>query len=47
VELWGGLTWKVPFWPPLLYLGYRLLRYSVFHLGRWRKALMMRTAASS
>jgi hypothetical protein len=35
VSLWPGRQASVPFWPPLLYLIYRLLRHVLMNYSRW------------
>ncbi|MBI3484340.1 MAG: hypothetical protein HY012_04210 [Acidobacteria bacterium] len=47
VRLWPGFVLSIPFWPPLLYLIYRLLRKAIFGLPAFIRSLSARTASAA
>lgn len=46
VTLWPGVAKSIPFWPPLLYLIYRLLRKAIFELPGLLRRVTARTASA-
>ncbi|HWQ03445.1 MAG TPA: hypothetical protein VNL38_03105, partial [Candidatus Nitrosotenuis sp.] len=47
VSLFPGVTKSIPFWPPLLYLLYRILRKLIFNLPEFLRRVRARPAAQT